>query len=109
MQRRSFLKLGTLAAAALAARLPFPWEAAAAAAKSISYGGLLYRAGGGGKVLVSADGGALWKLHTDLGDMYSIGGLTVDRKSGLRISVGYAGRSFTLYMAPDYMRWRTTA
>ena len=107
MQRRSFLKLAGLAGAALFAQLPFPWNAAAAAAKTISYAGLLYRSGQRGKVLVSADGGSTWKLHSDLGDSYSITRIAVDKTKRLRLTVAFGRRSFGLLLAPDGKRWLT--
>ena len=107
MQRRSFLKLAGLAGAALFAQLPFPWNAAAAAAKTVSYGGLLYRAGRRGKVLVSANGGSRWKLHSDLGDSYSITRIAVDRRKRLRLTVAFGRRTFGIMLAPDRKRWLT--
>ena len=56
MQRRTFLKVSAVAAAALVGRLAFPW-AAAAAAGDVSYGGALYRTGDAGFVLGT---GKLW-------------------------------------------------
>ncbi len=107
MERRTFLKLASLAVAGVAGRLAFPWAAAAATA-DVSYGGSLYRAGGAGKILTSADGGRSWALHSDLGDMYSITKLGVDRGgSRLRLTVGYAGHTFALVLAPDKRSWLT--
>jgi hypothetical protein len=103
MKRRTFLKVSLVTVAGLAGRLAFPW-AAAAAARDVSFGGLLYRAGGGGKILTSADGSS-WKLHTDLGDMYSITKLAGGSK--LRLTVGYAGYSFGLVLAPNQRSWLT--
>ena len=106
MQRRTFLKVSAVAVAALAGRLAFPW-AAAAATGDVSYAGALYRTGGAGKVLTSADGGTSWSLHSDLGDVYSITKLATDRRGRLRLTVGYGGHTFALALAPDARSWLT--
>ena len=107
MERRTFLKLASLTVVSTAGRFAFPW-AAAAASQSVSYAGSLYRAGGAGKIETSADGGRNWVLHSDLGDMYSIKNLAVDRRSSrLGMTVGYAGRTFPLVLASDKRSWLT--
>jgi hypothetical protein len=107
MQRLTFLKVAGSATVAAATRVAFPW-AAAAATKYVSYGGALYRAGTGGKIETSADSGRTWTLHSDLGDMYSIANLAVDRRNTqLDLTVGYAGRTFPLVLAQDKRSWLT--
>ena len=105
MQRRTFLKLAATTTVAAGARVAFPWVAAAAN-QPVSYGGALYRAGGAGKIETSVDVGRTWKLHSNLGDMYSIKNLAV-RGNRLNVSVGYAGRSFPLVLAQDKRSWLT--
>ena len=107
MERRTFLKLASSTIVVAAGRLAFPWVAAAAT-QSVSYGGSLYRAGGGGKIEISADGGRTWTLHSDLGDMYTITNLAVDRRNTrLNLTVGYARRTFPLVLAQDKRSWLT--
>ena len=107
MERRTFLKLAGSATVATAVRLAFPW-AAAAGTRYVSYAGSLYRAGGAGKIETSADSGRTWTLHSDLGDMYSIANLAVDRRNTrLDLTVGYAGRTFPLVLAQDKRSWLT--
>jgi hypothetical protein len=107
MVRRTFLKLAGSATVAAAFRFAFPW-AAAAANGYVSYAGLFWRAGGAGKVETSADRGRSWRLHSDLGDMYSITNLAVDRQSSrLGLTVGYAGYTFPLVLAKDKRSWLT--
>lgn len=107
MERRTFLKVSVVTAAAGAGRLAFPW-AASAAGGDVSYDGLLYRAGGAGKVLTSDDRGTSWSLHSDLGDMYSITKLAVDRRSRrLQLTVDYGGYPFVLFLASDERSWLT--
>ncbi len=107
MERRTFLKLASSATVVAAGRLAFPW-AAAAASRYVSYAGSLYRAGGAGKIETSTDAGRSWVLHSDLGDMYSIKNLAVDRRSTrLDLTVGYAGYTFPLVLAQDKRSWLT--
>jgi hypothetical protein len=109
MQRRAFLKIAGSTTVAAACRLAFPW-AAAAATRYVSYAGSLYRAGGAGKVETSVDSGRTWTLHSDLGDIYSITNLAVDRRNtSLGLTVAYAGRSFPLVLAQDKRSWLLTA
>ena len=107
MERRTFLKIAGSATVTAAARLAFPW-AAAAANPYVSYAGSLYRAGGAGKIETSADAGRSWGLHSDLGDMYSIQDLVVDRRNThLDLNVRYGGRTFPLVLAQDKRSWLT--
>ena len=106
MERRTFLKLAATATVAAASQFAIPW-AAAAASQYVSFAGSLYRAGGRGKIETSTDGGRSWTLHSDLGDMYAINRLAVDRRNRLRLTVGYAGSTFRLVLAPDKRSWLT--
>ena len=107
MERRTFLKFAGSATVAAAGRLAFPW-AAAAGTRYVSYAGSLYRAGGAGKIEMSADGGRSWLLHSDLGSMYSIKDIAVDHRTNrLGLTVGYAGRTFPLVLASDKRSWLT--
>jgi len=106
MERRTFLKLAATATVAAASQLAFPW-AASAASRQVSFAGSLYRAGGGGRIETSTNAGRTWALHSDLGDMYRITKLAVDRRNRLRLTVGYAGRTFPLVLAPDKRSWLT--
>jgi hypothetical protein len=107
MHRRRFLKLISLAAAGILVNLPFPMGAEAASTTA-SYRGSLYRAGTKGKILVSSNGGASWQVHMKLGRKCSVSKLAVDRSNHLRATIGYAGYSFGLVLAPDNKRWLTT-
>ena len=105
MERRAFLKLGASATVAAAWRSAFPW-AAAAGNRYVSYAGSLWRSGAAGRIETSADGGTSWSLHSDLGDMYSVTKLGVDRQANsLALTVGYGGRTFPLVLAQDGRSW----
>jgi hypothetical protein len=105
MQRQTFLKLAASTTFAAGVRVAFPW-AAAAANHPVSHAKSLWRAGGAGKIQLSTDGGRTWTLHTNLGDMYKVKKLAV-RNNRLHLSVGYAGRTFTLVLAKDKRSWHT--
>ena len=105
MQRGTFLKLAASTTFAAGARLAFPW-AAAAANQPVRYAGLLWRAGGAGKIQTSANGGRTWKLHSDLGHTNSIKKLAVNHNR-LHLTVGYAGHTFPLVLARDKRSWLT--
>ena len=105
MQRSAFLKLAATTTFAAGVRVAFPW-AAAAANSPVSFAGALYRAGGAAKIQMSKDAGRTWKLHSNLGHMYAIKSLAV-RGGRLRLSVGYAGRTFPLVLAKDKRSWLT--
>ena len=107
MKRRTFLKLAASTTVAAGWRFAFPW-AAAAAPKYVSYAGSLWRAGGAGRIETSTDSGRSWKLHSDLGGIYSITDIAVDRRSStLGLNVGYNGSTFPLVLAQDKRSWLT--
>jgi hypothetical protein len=105
MQRQTFLKLAATTTFAAGVRFAFPW-ASAAATRPVSHAGMLWRGNGHGRIQASADHGLTWKLHSNLGDMYSIKSLSV-RNRRLHVNVGYAGRTFPLVLAKDKRSWLT--
>jgi hypothetical protein len=110
MHRRSFLKLGAALSVGAVMPLGFDWEAvaaAAAAARTVSAGGRLYKFSGR-RVYVSRTRGKTWALHSDLGPNCPVRRLTVDRRGRLHASVGYRRWSFGLVLAPDRRTWLTT-
>jgi hypothetical protein len=114
MRRRSFLKLigWTSAWAALAG--PSVVSAATNAAAqtgsatvNATSSSVRYRAQGG-KIYVSSNNGESWTLHSDLGSMYRVDKVGASRSGSIQATVDYAGRPFTLRLAPD-LRWWLTA
>lgn len=108
MQRRDFLKL--LGLTSIAAWVPVPgWVSTASAARSTatSFDGRLYRPGGNGRIEVSEDSGATWRLHSDLGSHYLVKRLTVDRRRKLTAMIGFLDWTFGLTLAADRRSWLT--
>jgi len=108
MHRRDFMRLVGVAAAGALVRIPFLPAAVQAAAKPVLAGGLLYKTDGSGKIFVSSTNGKTWVLHSNLGSMYAVKGLAVDKNGRLLATIGYLGRSFGLMLATNNRLWRTT-
>ena len=108
MRRRRFLKLVGLTSLAAVIRVPFDAPIAAAPLRVVAYEGRHYRGDAAGYIYVSSDGGYTWTVHTNLGPMFSIDRLAVDRRSRLRAIVGYSGRSFDLQLAANRRSWLST-
>lgn len=110
MRRRSFLKLVGLAsvwASSVGASRAMAAVTRTATSDPIELAatGLRYRADGA-RVYVSADDGKSWSLHTYLGPDYTIQHLASDR-SGVRLTVGFLGRTFDLSLASNLRSWLT--
>ena len=106
MDRRRFLKLAGLASAGALLQVSILGGSARTAAAA-SRSGKLYRGDRRGKIHVSADGGASWRLHTNLGPSYSVNRMAKDRRGAVGASVGYRGREFRLALDADERSWRT--
>ena len=108
MRRRRFLKLVGLTSLAAVIRVPFAAPLAAAPLRLVLYEGLHYRGDAAGYIYTSGDGGNTWAVHTNLGPMFSVDRLAVDRRSRLRAIIGYSGRSFDLQLAANRRSWLST-
>jgi len=127
MNRRAFLKLGSLALLASFARLPAAAalpasdalpaanalpavdKALAAAPQAVAFQGRHYRGAGDGKIYVSATGGQTWQLHTDLGRPCTITGLYTTPAGRLVSRVQLQGHPFELELTPDGRFWQSPA
>jgi hypothetical protein len=114
MRRRSFLKLVGWTSAWVALAGPSAVAAATSAAAqtgsatvNAASSSVRYRAEGG-RIYVSSNDGQSWTLHTDLGPMYRVDNVGAGRSGSIQATVDYAGRPFTLRLAPD-LRWWLTA
>ena len=114
MRRRSFLKLigWTSAWAALAGQSAVSAATSAAgqtgsATVNTMSSSVRYRAEGG-RIYVSSNSGQSWTLHSDLGSMYRVDKVGASTSGSIQATVDFAGRTFTLRLAPD-LRWWLTA
>ena len=107
MNRRDFLKVGGLLTAALAVQAS-SLNNARSAPVEVSAQEKIYQGASGGRILVSADAGQTWKLHSAFGSEFRIVGLSTDRSERLRVALGYRGHAFALTLDPDGARWQTT-
>jgi hypothetical protein len=106
MVRREFLKLAGMASAGMlvlsstsfkAITLPMEVEAR----------GKVYRGTQDGKILVSANGGKSWQLHSDFGSHLAVLYMSKDRGENVHAQMGFAGHSFELALAQNGNVWRT--
>ena len=106
MVRREFLKLAGMVSA-----IGLVWTTPLIKVLSVPVEveslGKLYRGTQDGKILVSANAGKSWQLHTDFGSELPILGLTKDRRENVQAQLGCAGYSFQLSLTPNSKIWKT--
>ncbi len=107
MNRRDFIKLGGLASLSLF--LSFnPLEKLAALPVEMAAQGKVYRGTSDGKILISEDGRKTWRLHTNLGSMYSIQKFFTDPNNQVKAQVGYQKYTFQLKLSKNGKLWNTS-
>ena len=106
MNRRDFLKVGTVLLAAFLVPLHATSSRASPPLEARS-GDKLYRGTSDGKIYVSANQGKHWQLHTNFGSAFSIFDLAADYKEQVHAQLGFAGYSFELALAQEGNIWRT--
>ena len=110
MNRRSFLKLTGTVSATVAAFGIVGLESGADAAvrpdPQLTFNGLVYRGTADGKILVSHDNAASWKVHSDFGPAYAIDKLA-NTGGKVRANVMFGRRPFALTLS-DANHWTTT-
>ena len=95
MYRREFLKLGGLLSAALFVQTN-PLGKVMSLPMEVKSQGKLYRGTSDGKILISANAGKSWQLHTNFGSLFSILGLGTDLWGHVGVQLEYEGHSFDL-------------
>ena len=108
MNRRDFLKLGGLASLSLFLSFK-PLEKLSSLPVEMAAQGKVYRSTSDGKIFISADGGKTWRLHTNLGSMYSIQRFFTDSSNQVKAQVGYENHSFQLTLHKNGKLWNSSA
>jgi hypothetical protein len=106
MHRRDFLKIGGLFSAALLVQFN-PLGKLAVRPVEVEAGGKLYRGTSDGRILVSANAGKTWQLHTHFGMDFSIIGLSIDFRRQVRAEIEFAGHPFELALVQNGKNWKT--
>lgn len=112
MERREFLKMtGTVMLGATGLQVLSVGAAQAASPKidplQVELAGRLYRGTPDGKILVSADAGKTWTVHSDFSSHYSVSSLTVSKTGTLATVLGYQGWPIPLDCDVDQKSWWT--
>ena len=108
MNRREFLKIGSLSTAALLIQfkhIPIKFLNRPAL---IEHQRKIYRATPAGEIQVSHDLGKTWQLHLHLGKEYSVTAFFKDVWQHLHARVSFSGREFDLTLAPGSKYWLST-
>ena len=106
MNRRDFLKIGTVVSAAVLVPLNIAGSLAGPLTE-VRHGDQLYRGTLSGEIYVSKDEGQTWTLHTSFGSGLSVLHLWVNLWGQLQARLGIAGHSFELALAKEARIWRT--
>lgn len=106
MHRRDFLKLGGLISTALLVQFS-PMGSFAVRPVEAESNGRRYRGTSDGKILISANDGNTWRLHTNFGTDYSITGLSTGDSGQLRAQLEFAGFPFELVLGQNSATWKT--
>jgi hypothetical protein len=106
MNRRNFLMAGGVLAAALVVQLNARGDARSSSVEAGAQG-KVYRGTADGRILVSADAGQTWTLHTAFGREFAVQGLSGDGGEQVRATLRYRGHAFGLRLAADGRRWLT--
>ncbi len=104
MNRRDFLKLGGLASLSLFLSFK-PLEQLSSLPAEMAAQGKVFRGTSDGKIFISEDGRMTWRLHTNLGSMYSIQKFFNDSSNQVKAQVGYQNHSFQLTLHKNGKLW----
>ena len=106
MNRRDFLKLGGLFSTALFVQFNLP-SFVGSQPIEVEFQGDLYRGTSDGKILISANEGKTWRLHTNFGAQFAIVRLSTDAQERVVALVEYQGYDFKLALSDHAGVWRT--
>lgn len=108
MNRRDFLKVGSLSSAAMFVQIgPLISEAKSLKSDWLKADDVLFRGTYNGEIHTSRDAGKTWQLHTRLGTEYAVSGFFLDWSQRVHAQVVFAGRNFDLVLGKDKKYWRT--
>ncbi len=105
MNRREFLKIGSLSTAVLLVHFKSIPLKILNRPVLIQHQGAIYRGTPEGEILVSHDLGRTWQMHLRMGKGYSVSALFKDAWQHLHAKVAFAGRDFDLTLAPGNKHW----
>jgi hypothetical protein len=108
MNRRDFLKLGGLFSTALFLQFNLPGSIAIQVVEVESQGNL-YHGTSDGKILISANEGKTWQLHTNFGSQCAVTKLSTDAQERVVALIEYLGFDFKLALSNHNGNsvWRT--
>jgi len=108
MNRREFLKVGSLGTAVLLVQVKHLPLKRLKQPVLMEHQGKIYRGTPDGEIQVSHDLGKTWQLHLRLGKECSVTALFKDVWQHLHARVDLAGREFDLTLAPGNKHWLST-
>jgi hypothetical protein len=106
MNRRDFLKVGGLFSAVLLMQVS-PLGSFVLRSVEVESQGRRYRGTSDGKILLSADNGKTWQLHTNFSRDFSILNLSKDSLGQVHALLEFAGYPFELALVQNSKTWRT--
>jgi hypothetical protein len=105
MNRREFLKIGSLSSAVLFLHMDFLPIKNLVQPAITEFKGVLYRGTPDGDILISHDTGKTWLLHTRLGKNYSVLNFSKDGSARMRARIIFDRKSFYLTLAKGDKYW----
>lgn len=106
MNRRDFLRIGGAVATALLLQFN-PLGKLAMRPVEVKANGMTYRGTLDGKILISADEGRTWQLHTNFGEDFSILSLFTNLSGQIHAQLEFAGHPFELALVYNSKTWKT--
>ncbi len=105
MNRRDFLKIGSMTTAAFFLQANHLPGKALVAPALLEHRGNVFLGTSDGNILVSRNFGKTWQLHTRLGKDYTVSGFSKDGSQHLYANILFGDRSFVLTLAKGDKFW----